>query len=173
MDPLTPLWRVLSLPVGTQVGDPGLAQRWRRDGAILTAALQIGLASVMTEMAVAYAKEREQFGRPIGSFQAIKHLCADMVVRTEVARAAMHAAAVSVDQPGVGDEVIAAAGAKLLADEAALLNGKGCIQVHGGMGFTWEVAAHLYYKRARVLATTFGTAHSCAETVAEHWGSHA
>ncbi len=90
-----------------------------------------------------------------------------MAVRTEVARCAVQAAAVTVDQPDVGDPVLAAAGAKLLADEAAIANGRTCIQVHGGMGFTWEVPAHLAYKRARVRATQFGTADELAEQLAE------
>ena len=167
MDPLTPLWSVSSLPAGTPVAGADVSARWRRDGAVLTAALQIGAAAWTTELAVEYAKERKQFGRPIGGFQAIKHLCADMVVRTEVARAAVHAAAVTVDQPDVGDALVAAAGAKLLADEAALANGRSCIQVHGGMGFTWEVPAHLAYKRARVLATQFGTDHELAQSLAQ------
>ena len=77
----------------------------------------------------------------------------------------MQAAAVTVDQPDVGDSEVAAAGAKLLADEAAITNGRSCIQVHGGMGFTWEVPAHLAYKRARVLATQFGTADELAESL--------
>ena len=166
MDPLTPLWSLRSLPAGTTVGGPDLSARWRRDGAVLTAALQIGSAAWTTELAVEYAKQRKQFGRPIGGFQAIKHLCADMVVRAEVARAAVQAAAVTVDQPDVGDAQAAAAGAKLLADEAALANGRSCIQVHGGMGFTWEVPAHLAYKRARVLATQFGTGDEWAEELA-------
>ena len=124
---------------------------------MLTAALQVGAAAWTTELAVEYAKQRRQFGRPIGGFQAVKHLCADMVVRTEVARAAVHAAAVTVDQPDVGDRPTwPRAGAKLLADEAALANGRSSIQVHGGMGFTWEVPVHLAYKRARVLATQLG-----------------
>ena len=166
MDPLTPLWSLPSLPVGTPVAGPEVAAWWRRDGAVLTAALQVGSAAWTTELAVAYAKERRQFGRPIGGFQAIKHLCADMVVRVEVARAAVHAAAVTVDQPEVGDADVAAAGAKLLADEAALANGRASIQVHGGMGFTWEVPVHLAYKRARVLATQFGTEGELAEALA-------
>ena len=124
---------------------------------MLTAALQVGAAAWTTELAVEYAKQRRQFGRPIGGFQAVKHLCADMAVRAEVARCAVQAAAVTVDQPDVGDGDVAAAGAKLLADEAAITNGRSCIQVHGGMGFTWEVPVHLAYKRARVLATQFGT----------------
>jgi alkylation response protein AidB-like acyl-CoA dehydrogenase len=157
MDPLTPLWIATALPEGTPLGGSELSTRWRRDGALLTAALQVGSAGWSTDLATAYAKQRTQFGRVIGGFQAIKHICADMLVRTEVARVAVQAAAVTVVQPDVGDALVAALGAKLLADEAALANGKSCIQVHGGMGFTWEVPAHLAFKRARVLATQFGT----------------
>lgn len=166
MDPLTPVWSLASLPQGTPVAGPDIAAWWRRDGAVLTAALQIGAAAWTTELAVEYAKQRRQFDRPIGAFQAVKHLCADMAVRTEVARCSVHAAAVTVDQPGVGDAVLAATGAKLLADEAAIANGRSCIQVHGGMGFTWEIPAHLAYKRARVLATQFGTDDQLAESLA-------
>jgi alkylation response protein AidB-like acyl-CoA dehydrogenase len=163
MDPLTPVWTLAQLPAGTPVAGADIAAWWRRDGAVLTAALQVGAAAWTTELAVEYAKQRRQFGRPIGGFQAVKHLCADMAVRAELARCAVHAAAVNVDQPDVGDAPVAAAGAKLLADEAAIANGRSCIQVHGGMGFTWEVPAHLAYKRARVLATQFGTDDELAE----------
>jgi alkylation response protein AidB-like acyl-CoA dehydrogenase len=163
MDPLTPLWIVSTLPSGTEVGGSDLSARWRRDGAVLTAALQVGLAGWSTDLATAYAKTRKQFGRVIGGFQAVKHICADMLVRVEVARVAVQAAAVTIIQPDVGDPEVAARGAKLLADEAALANGKSCIQVHGGMGFTWEVPAHLAFKRARVLATQFGTDEELAE----------
>jgi len=167
LDPLTPVWSLASLPPGEPVAGAEVAAWWRRDGAVLTAALQVGMAQWSCDLAVAYAKERVQFGRPIGGFQAVKHLCADMAVRAEVARIAVQAAAVTVDQPDVGDAGLAAAGAKLLADEAAVLNGRASIQVHGGMGFTWEVPAHLAYKRARVLATSFGTDAALAEELAD------
>jgi alkylation response protein AidB-like acyl-CoA dehydrogenase len=168
LDPLTPLWQLSQLPAPPNLVDPD--QELFRDGAILTAALQVGHAAETLDLAVAYAKEREQFGKPIGSFQAIKHLCADMLVRAEVARAAVHAAACLADAPdvlaaeaaGAGTTPFAwqqraAAGAKLLADEAAITNARVAIQVHGGMGYTWEVPLHLHLKRSRVLATTFGT----------------
>jgi alkylation response protein AidB-like acyl-CoA dehydrogenase len=163
MDPLTPLWVVSELPTGTPVGGSDLAARWRRDGALLTAAFQVGMATWSTDLASAYAKQRKQFGRVIGGFQAVKHICADMLVRAEVARVAVQAAAVTIVQPDVGDGEAAVRGAKLLADEAALANGKSCIQVHGGMGFTWEIPAHLAFKRARVLATQFGADDELAE----------
>jgi len=167
MDPLTPVWSLPVLPAGEPVAGPDVAGWWRRDGAVLTAALQVGMAQWACDLAVEYAKGRVQFGRPIGGFQAVKHLCADMAVRAEVARCAVQAAAVTVDQADVGDADVAAAGAKLLADEAAVTNGRSCIQVHGGMGFTWEVPAHLAYKRARVLATQFGGDDALAESLAD------
>ena len=167
MDPLTPVWSVTDLPAGTAVGGPDMVEQWRRVGRVLTAALQVGAAAWVTDLAVEYAKQRRQFGRPIGGFQAVKHLCADMAVRAEIARCAVHAAAVTADQPDVGDLAEAAAGAKLLADEAAITNGRSCIQVHGGMGFTWDVPAHLAYKRSRVLATRFGTDDQLAEQLAD------
>ncbi|TML60107.1 MAG: acyl-CoA dehydrogenase [Actinobacteria bacterium] len=168
LDPLTPLHHVESLPRGEAVGGADVAARLQLDGAALVAASLLGIAEAVTDMAVAYAKQREQFGRPIGSFQAVKHLLADMLTRTEVARAAVYAAGVTLHDPGVGDPARAVAGAKLIAGEAAFVNGKACIQVHGGMGFTWEVDAHLYLKRARVLDTVFGPADVQAERMAAY-----
>jgi alkylation response protein AidB-like acyl-CoA dehydrogenase len=166
--PLTPMWHLSSLPAGEPVADVG--SRLVRDGSLLTAALQVGHAADALDLAVAYAKDRHQFGQPIGSFQAVKHICADMLVRAEVARSAVHAAAcladdvevVAAESEGSGrspEQVVnrAVMGAKVLADEAAIANARAAIQVHGGMGFTWEVPLHLHLKRSRVLATTFGT----------------
>jgi alkylation response protein AidB-like acyl-CoA dehydrogenase len=168
LDPLTPIWSVSSLPAGTPLdGAAGDAAIWRRDGAVLTAALQAGIAVATTDLAVAYAKQREQFGRPIGAFQAVKHICADMFARAELATVAVEAAAASIDQPGVGDPERAAQVAKLLADEAATANSRACVQVHGGMGFTWEVVAHFYLKRAWVHATQFGSEEETSEALAQ------
>ena len=166
LDPLTPLHVVSQLPTGARVAGPETANEWRLEGATLAAALLLGMAGAVVDMAVSYAKERQQFERPIGSFQAVKHLLADMLVRAEVARAAVYAAGVHLDDRGLGDLHRAVATAKLLAGEAALANGKACVQVHGGMGFTWEVDAHLYLKRARVLDTVFGPVDTQAEAMA-------
>jgi alkylation response protein AidB-like acyl-CoA dehydrogenase len=166
MDPLTPLHQVDELPAGQTIGGPEVADAWRREGATLAAALLVGLADGALGLAVEYAKEREQFGRPIGSFQAVKHLCADMLTRTELARSAVYAAAVTLDGRGVDDPQRMVAAAKITAGEAARANGKSCIQVHGGMGFTAEVDAHLYLKRALVLETWFGSADDHSEAVA-------
>ncbi len=95
-----------------------------------------------------------------------KHLLADMLVRTEMARAAVYAAGVTADDPTVGDPDRAASVAKVMAGEAALANGKAAVQVHGGMGFTWEVDAHLYLKRAWVLDTEFGSVDDHSESLA-------
>ena len=140
--------------------------RFRLEGATLAAALLLGIAEAVTERATAFAKEREQFGRAIGGFQAVKHLLADMVVRTEIARAAVYAAAVHLDDPEVGDVVPAVSTAKLLAGENALANAKAAVQVHGGMGFTWEVPVHLYLKRAAFLDIAFGAVDDHAEVLA-------
>jgi alkylation response protein AidB-like acyl-CoA dehydrogenase len=162
LDPLTPVSCAEVLPplepLDIDVGEWGLA------GATLTAALQLGLADRLVEMAVAYANERVQFDRPIGSFQAVKHMCADMLTRTEVARAAVYAAGAKLDEgadrPGF-DRLVS--GAKVVAGEAAIVNGKAATQVFGGMGFTWEVDVHLFLKRAWVLDTHFGSAERHAE----------
>ncbi|MGW8783060.1 acyl-CoA dehydrogenase family protein [Streptomyces sp. NPDC055796] len=151
-DPLTPLHRVASRP-------PAAAEAYRDEGALLTAALQAGSALRTVELAVQYGREREQFGQPIGAFQAVKHLCAQMLVRAEVARTALYAAAVTADPAEV-------AAAKLLADEAAVRNARDCLQVHGGMGFTWEADVHLHLKRAWVRAEQWRTAGEAQELLA-------
>ena len=165
-DPLTPVAPVASLPRGDRIGSADDAARWRAERRVLTAATLIGLASGAVERMVRHANEREQFGRLIGSFQAIKHLCADALARTEVARAAVDAAACHLDGRAEGDADLAIAAAALLAAEAAVKNAKTSIQVHGGMGFTWEVDAHLHLKRATVLAARAGGTHENAERVA-------
>jgi alkylation response protein AidB-like acyl-CoA dehydrogenase len=165
LDPLTPVARVAALPAGEPAPDVDVGQ-WRRAGAVLTAAFQVGIADRLTETSVAYAKERIQFDRPIGSFQAVKHILADMLARTEVARAAVYAAGAHLDAPAVPGVDRAVGAAKVVAGEAAVANGKAATQVHGGMGFTWEVDVHLYLKRAWLLDTHFGTPDAHADTVA-------
>jgi alkylation response protein AidB-like acyl-CoA dehydrogenase len=170
LDPLTPVTRVEALPQGERAGGADLARGWRTQGRALTAAFALGLAQRCTDLAVDYAKTREQFDRPIGSFQAIKHLLADMLVRVEVARAAVYAAGAHLDEPDLPGLDRAIAGAKVLAGEAAVTNGKSATQVFGGMGFTWEIDVHLYLKRAWVLDTHFGSVDTncdalCSSTV--------
>lgn len=141
VDPLTPLWRV-PVPDSAVEPDPLFL--------LLTAAEQLGTAVRMCETAVQHARTREQFGRPIGAFQAVKHLCAELLVRVEVARAAVYAAAVTADPVDI-------AAARLLADEAAVRGARDCLQVFGGMGFTWEADVHLGLKRAWVRAERGGS----------------
>ncbi|MFJ8793622.1 acyl-CoA dehydrogenase family protein [Streptomyces sp. NPDC102462] len=126
---------------------------------LLTAAEQLGTATRVCGLAAQHARTREQFGQPVGAFQAVKHLCADMLVRTETARAAVYAAAVT------GDPVDIAA-ARLLADEAAVRGARDCLQVHGGMGFTWESEVHLQLKRAWLRARRGGGGTDGAELLA-------
>ncbi len=159
LDALTPVWTVPSStqPAGEVVASLVVVDELQRVGLVLTAALMVGVAHAATELANEYAKQREQFGRPIGTFQAVKHLLADMFTKAEVARAGVHAAACALDGASADDPDRAASAAKLLAGEAALFCGKTSIQVHGGMGFTWEVDAQRYWKRACVLDTQFGS----------------
>jgi len=167
LDPFTPVYDVPALPKGELVADADASRRLRRGGAALAAGQLLGIAEATQEMATAYAKEREQFGRAIGSFQAIKHMLADMFVRQEVARAAVYAAGATLDDPVVGDVSRAVSSAKITAGEAAMKNSRACIQVHGGMGFTWEVPAHYHLKRAWVLESVFGTVDEHADGLAE------
>lgn len=132
LDPLTRLHRV---PAGRPAPDPVAI--------LLSAAEQLGTAVRVGELAAQHARAREQFGRPVGAFQAVAHLCAGILVRAETARAAVYAAAVTADPADI-------AAARILADEAAVRGARDCLQVHGGMGFTWESEVHLHLKRAWV-----------------------
>jgi alkylation response protein AidB-like acyl-CoA dehydrogenase len=165
-DPLTPLHHVSSLPEGERIGDAAAAARMRLEGAALVSGQQLGLCEGSLELANEYAKGREQFGRPIGGFQAVKHMLAEMFVRQEAARAGAYNAGATLDAPEVANVQRAVSSAKLVAGEAAIRNARTCIQVHGGMGFTWEVMAHYYLKRAWVLETLFGDEEEHADKVA-------
>jgi alkylation response protein AidB-like acyl-CoA dehydrogenase len=116
--------------------------------ALALAAEQLGGAQAALDMAVAYAKEREQFGRPIGSFQAIKHRCADLLLELESARSTVGYAAWAVAESSTDVPVVAAL-AKAYVSEAFFHIAAENIQIHGGIGFTWEHDAHLYLKRAK------------------------
>jgi len=166
LDPLTPVSVVTALPRGELLAAADGAARVRREVTALVAAELLGVAEQTLELAVGYAKMREQFGRPIGSFQAIKHVLADMFVRLEIARAAVYAAGATLDAPEVGDVDRAVSVAKLQAGAAAIDNARACIQVHGGMGYTWELPAHLYLKRAWALENVLGTRESHARRIA-------
>jgi alkylation response protein AidB-like acyl-CoA dehydrogenase len=172
-DPFTPVHQLDALPQGERIGGPDDAARLRLEGAALISGQLLGIAEQTVALANQYAKEREQFNRPIGSFQSVKHILADMFIRQEAARAAVYAAAATLEDPLVGDVARAVSSAKIMAGEAALKNSRACIQVHGGMGFTWEVPAHYYWKRSWVLEQCFGTADEHADALAEKLGAAA
>ena len=157
LDPLNPIGSFASLPTGQQIGGPAEAERATHVATVLSAAVLLGVAQGALDTAVAYSLEREQFGVPIGSFQALKHMMADMYVRTGLARSQVYAASAVLDDLEVGDVVRTVAAAKLLAGEAALDNSKAAVQVLGGMGFTWEMAPNFFLKRAWVLEQALGT----------------
>ncbi|HKC28881.1 MAG TPA: acyl-CoA dehydrogenase [Jatrophihabitans sp.] len=128
--------------------------RVRDLAATLAVAEASGVAAWCLRTATEYAKVREQFGKPIGSFQAVKHLCAEMLCRAEVAAAVAWDAAVSADD--AAQHALAAAVAAATALDAAIENAKDCIQVLGGIGYTWEHDAHLYLRRALALRQWLG-----------------
>src|SRR5882757_6864267 len=159
VDPLRPLAHVRANAV--EVGDDRVLANLSRTRAralmsTLLSAECIGVARWATDTASEYAKIREQFGRPIGQFQAIKHMCAGMVAETERATAAVWDAARAIDEDDSYE--FAAAVAATLAPVAAQQCAQDCIQVHGGIGFTWEHDTNVYYRRAIVLAACFGRA---------------
>jgi alkylation response protein AidB-like acyl-CoA dehydrogenase len=130
------------------------------------AAEQVGGAQRCLEMATDYAKTRLQFGRPIGSYQAIKHKCADMLVLVEFAKSAAYAACTAAAENS-DDLLEAAALAKAYCSEAYFKIAAENIQIHGGMGFTWEHSAHLYFKRAKASDLLFGDAAHHRERLAD------
>ncbi len=125
-------------------------------GALASAAQQLGLGHQMVKLAVDYACEREQFGKAIGTFQAIKHMLASVQVRLEFARPVVYRAASSV-AADAADRALAVSHAKAAASEAAVLAAKTALQVHGAIGYTWEVDLHMWMKRAWALDQAWGT----------------
>lgn len=123
--------------------------------AVLMAFEQLGGAAASLDMAVAYAKERFAFGRPIGSFQALKHMMADMYVALKLAESNCYYAAWALDTNS-DDLELAAATARVSATQAFQLCSRDNIQVHGGMGFTWEFDCHLFYRRSNYLSLALG-----------------
>lgn len=152
----------VDVPVGAEPAASGAvaAAMWAATvdrAAVAHGALLLGLADRMLAMTVAYAGERHQFGRPVGSFQAIKHRLADVAVRLEHARPAVHRAAWSLHE---GEPTVArdASMAKAMAADVALDAARAALQVHGAIGYTWEHDLHLWMKRAWALAPAWGDA---------------
>jgi len=138
-----------------KLGDPtGLAGALNVATAALCAEMTGGMQRTL-ELTVAYAKTRKQFGKPIGIFQAVQHLCADMYLETESSRSAAYYAAWALEE-NVPNAAASVSVAKMYASDAARNVGNRGIQVHGGMGFTWENDIHLYYRRAKASETMLG-----------------
>jgi len=152
LDPLVPLATVeLDTAPLAFSDDPATGLR----ATILTAALLAGIAKATAEQSTEYAKDREQFGRPVGSFQAVKHRCADMAVRADAAEQLTHLAALAV-AGGHDDDQFQAEAARVVAADAAIANAEVNVQNHGGIGFTWEHTAHRYVTRARMWNSSAG-----------------
>jgi alkylation response protein AidB-like acyl-CoA dehydrogenase len=145
---------IASGPVASRALEAALAA-----GAGVLAAEQVGLAQRCLDMTVAYVRERRQFARPVGSFQALKHRLADLWVAITQARAAARyaAACLATADP---DAKVAVALAQAYCSEVAVQAAQECVQLHGGIGFTWEHPAHLYLKRAKADSIAFGTAYA-------------
>ncbi len=160
----------VALPASARLAGGARALREILDrAAIALAAEQVGGAQRCLDLAVAYAKEREQFGRPIGSFQALKHKCADMMIELESARsAAYYAACIAAED---GDELpVVASLAKAYCSDTYFQCAADCLQIHGGVGFTWEYDVHLYFKRARASESLLGDPAWHRERVAKEIG---
>ncbi|MFE2985733.1 acyl-CoA dehydrogenase family protein [Streptomyces sp. NPDC055092] len=155
------------------VGEPGHAWPGLRralDVALaLLAAEQVGGAAAVLDMSVAHAGTRQQFGRPIGGFQAVKHHCANMLVDVESARATAHYGLLAA-ATGEPDLPVAASAAKAYCSAAFTRCAETNIQIHGGIGFTWEHPAHLYLKRAKAAEAFLGSPRAHLEAVAVRTG---
>jgi alkylation response protein AidB-like acyl-CoA dehydrogenase len=167
MDPTRGLARV-RVPRGKPLGSvaPEEVARARNVAEVVLAAEDLGTAARCLEMAVEYAKQRVAFGRPIGSFQAIKHMCVDMFAQVEQLRSLVWYAAWCADHDA-GQRPLAAAAAKAYSAGAVELCASSCIQVHGGIGFTWEHDAQLLWRRAKVDRVLLGDAARHHARVAE------
>jgi alkylation response protein AidB-like acyl-CoA dehydrogenase len=163
--------RDVRVPAEARMGDEGAAWPSLRKildlACVAVAAEQVGGAQRCLDLSVAYAKERVQFGRPIGSFQAIKHKCADMMLLVESARSAAYYAACVAAEDGE-DLPIAASLAKATGSDAYFRCAAESLQIFGGVGFTWEYDPHLYFKRAKSSETFLGDASLHRERIASH-----
>ena len=140
---------------------PSLSAEHVRDlAAVLFGAELVGASQWCVDTAADYARERRQFGRPIGQFQGVKHRCANMTARTELARGAVWDAARAAQDPETREFTAAAAAA--LTIDAAFETAKDCVQVLGGIGFTWEHDAHIYLRRAIAARALLGTSSGLA-----------
>lgn len=153
------------VPADPVVADAGAL---RRAATVLVSAEAVGIAERTLEMSVDYAKVRRQFDRPIGAFQAVKHRCADMAVRAELARSVTTFAAVAL-RDGEAEASRHVHAAKALAADSALANASDNLQNHGGIGFTWEADPHLYLKRAWLLEHSCGSRTTHLDALSAPW----
>ena len=149
-------------------GEEALAacERAAQVATVLLSVEQVGGSQRMLDVTVAHVSTRKQFGQPVGAFQAVKHRCANMLIAVETARSAAYHAAWAL-QDGTDDPRLAASLAKAVASETYSSVTAAAIQLHGGLGFTWEASPHLYFKRATTDALTLGTATQHLDRVAE------
>jgi alkylation response protein AidB-like acyl-CoA dehydrogenase len=138
-----------------KIGDTGALSRGFDIATAALVAEMVGGMQRVLDLTVEYAKVRKQFGKPIGMFQAVQHHCANMYLETESSRSAAYYAAWTLEE-NAPDASVAVSIAKMYASDAARKVGNRGIQVHGGMGFTWENDVHLYYRRAKASETAFG-----------------
>jgi alkylation response protein AidB-like acyl-CoA dehydrogenase len=156
IDPAQRFGRVDFEHAVTALGPATLLEDTDRLAAVGAAAMLLGVMSRMLETTLEYVQTRATFGRPIGSFQSLQHRLADMLLRTESSRSAVYRAAWCV-QTGSADAPLACAAAKAYAGDAARLVCGEAIQMHGGIGFTWELDVHVYFKRAKTLEQHYGS----------------
>ena len=161
----------LVLPKSSIIGKEGEGCKILRDltrrACVSLAAFQVGAAQRCLDMTVSYAKERIQFGRPVGSFQAVKHKAADMMIGVESARSiAYYAAALADSNSGEFSE--SAAAAKVMCSETYFAVAADAIQLHGGIGFTWEYDLHHYFKNARATESFLGIPDDHRNVIADH-----
>ena len=156
MDQTRPLARVTLTAAPAEPLAPAAITAAHNAGYVAAAAEALGGAQACLDRTVAYARERVQFGRQIGSFQAYKHRLADMLIEIEQARSAVYWAACAVDE-GSGEAAIAVHAAKSFAADTYFRCAGDMIQLHGGIGFTWDHDAHMFFKRARSLQTMLGS----------------
>ncbi|WP_295133224.1 acyl-CoA dehydrogenase family protein [uncultured Reyranella sp.] len=175
MDPTRKLARldfkgVEATLLGTAGGAAAPFARTMVEASVCLANEMAGVAERLREDALAYAQMRMQFGRPIASFQSMKHKHADMLVDVELAKSAAYYAAAALDE-GDDDIVAVASLAKAAASEAALQTGIHAIQIHGGIGFTWDNDTHLWFKRAKSSEVLLGDAHHHREKMMQNWAA--
>ena len=162
LDPTRRMFRVSDGSRGSAGGD---VERGRLQAAVMNAAESVGVAERAMTMAVEYAKERKQFGRAIGSYQAVSHMCAQMLLEVEGARSVVYWAAWALDhEPETAP--LATACAKAYAGDAGRRVPRASVQVHGGIGFTWEHDLHFFLKRGEANAHAYGSGASHREKIA-------